>query len=862
MHASDGLTRLVLAAVFAVAGAAKLADRAGTRKAVVEFGAPERLAAPLAGLLPAAELAVAALLLLPGGGLAGRIGSLALLLLFSVAVAVSLARGRAPDCHCFGQLHSAPASWKTLARNGVLAGLALSPLAEPWTPDLGAGAWLAALDGAERLALALGAALAAVLTAGVWGLLSLLRSYGRILLRLERVEAALDAEGIELDGGEDAVVSQHGLQPGSRAPAFSVASLAGETVTLESLLAPGLPLFLLFTSPRCGPCQELLPIAADWQRKHGERLTLAFASEGDLDEVHAEAKKARLERVLHDEGGGLYRSFRANGTPSAVVVAPDGRIGSFVAGGQGAIERLLARAVEAPASGAPAGLLPGAECPALALPSLDGAPVALASLRGRDALLVFWNSSCGFCRQMRDDLLAFEASAAERDPRLVLVCMGDAQAMAADGFRSLVLLDPGSAAATLFGARGTPMAVLLSADGRVASHTVAGGQAVLALATAGRNAPPAIRWSERAGRPTHAGPAPARRPRAPAGRRGRGGGGADRPLAVGRERGLDRHEVSGAFPGALAGGAVFVERRGPQALARRLNAEGVPPPRPRALSGRPASWAPTAIREMLRNRLYVGERVFNRSEWVKDHETGKRRRFERPESEWVRRTAGRPEHLGAGAGRARPAGNPLPPHGRRALPRRAARPPDAGEAPPVGLPRVRRVRGRLLRGLVRRPVRMRVAPRPRPRRVRQRAPRREGRARGPRSRRGKLGDLHAHARVLGELRAERAALQGQLGHARSCELDLDEARVRKLVEESVADLRAALSGAPEDARRVFAALLGDRHMRVAPDPERGFRVEGLFEWSLEARAPGPQEKTGRLASVVAGAGFEPATSGL
>jgi thiol-disulfide isomerase/thioredoxin len=493
--AADGLTRLVLAAVFAVAGAAKLADRAGTRKAVVEFGAPERLAAPLAGLLPAAELGVAALLLLPGSGFAGRVGALALLLLFSVAVGVSLARGRAPECHCFGQLHSAPASWKTLARNGFLAGLALAPVAAPWTPDLGLAAWLAGLAGAERLALALGAALAALVTAGVAGLLSLLRAYGRVLVRLERVEAALHAEGIELDGDDDAVVPQHGLQPGSHAPAFSVASVAGETVTLDALLAPGLPLFLLFTSPRCGPCQELLPIAADWQRKHADRLTVAFASEGDLDEVRAEAKKGRLERVLHDEGGRLYRSFRANGTPSAVVVASDGSIATFVAGGQGAIERLLARVVEDRTNGAPAGLPPGAECPALELPSLDGAPVALASLRGRDSLLVFWNSSCGFCRALREDLLAFEASAGERDPRLVLVCMGDAQAMRDDGFRSLVLFDADAAAGALFGARGTPMAVLVSADGRVGSPPVAGAEAVLALATAGRRAPLAIRMA-------------------------------------------------------------------------------------------------------------------------------------------------------------------------------------------------------------------------------------------------------------------------------------------------------------------------------------------------------------------------------
>jgi thiol-disulfide isomerase/thioredoxin len=238
-----------------------------------------------------------------------------------------------------------------------------------------------------------------------------------------------------------------------------------------------------------------LPTAADWQRKHGDRLTVAFASEGALEEVRAEAKQRRLERVLHDDGGGLYRSFRANGTPSAVLVAADGRIASFVAGGQGAIERLLARAVGAGASGAPAGFPPGAECPALELPSLDGAPVALASLRGRAALLVFWNSNCGFCRALRDDLLAFEASAGERDPRLVLVCAGDPRAMRADGFRSLVLLDAGAAAGALFGARGTPMAVLVDADGRIGSPPVAGAEAVLALATAGRGAPPTIRMA-------------------------------------------------------------------------------------------------------------------------------------------------------------------------------------------------------------------------------------------------------------------------------------------------------------------------------------------------------------------------------
>ena len=67
---------------------------------------------------------------------------------------------------------------------------------------------------------------------------------------------------------------------------------------------------------------------------------------------------------------------------------------------------------------------------------------------------------------------------------------------------------------------------------------------------------------------------------------------------------------------------------GLKALAHQLNAEHLASPRGNG-------WSPTAIREMLRNSIYRGERIWNRSLWVKDHETGRRKRFERPESEWV-----------------------------------------------------------------------------------------------------------------------------------------------------------------------------------------------------------------------------------
>ena len=46
--------------LFVVAGISKLADRRGSRQAIIDFGVPTALAAPLGVLLPLVELAVAA----------------------------------------------------------------------------------------------------------------------------------------------------------------------------------------------------------------------------------------------------------------------------------------------------------------------------------------------------------------------------------------------------------------------------------------------------------------------------------------------------------------------------------------------------------------------------------------------------------------------------------------------------------------------------------------------------------------------------------------------------------------------------------------------------------------------------------
>jgi thiol-disulfide isomerase/thioredoxin len=471
--------RLVLSLVFAVAGAAKLLDRQGTRAALVGFGAPEPSAAALAVALPLAELTIAGLLLPAWTAIAGALGAFVLLAVFTAAIGWNLAHGLAPDCHCFGQLHSAPASWKTLIRNGALVGLAGFAVAASVTePPTGALAWIGDLEGAELLALGVGVAAAAILVVGGLAFLSLMRSYGSVLVRLDRVEAALADAGIHL--ADEATLPEVGLEPGSPAPAFWAKSLTGETISVETLTGLGRPTVLLFTSTSCGPCKALLPVVAGWQKEHRDSLTFTLASDGGDAAIRAEAEEFELENVLLDEDRRLYDAFEANGTPSAVLLTPDGTIGSWIAAGPEAIEELVAQALggEEDASGLPV----GAEAPALELRSLAGETIALEALRGRDTLLLFWNPDCGFCRAMHDDLLAWERSANGVTPRLVVVSSGDEPSTRAEGFRSLVLLDEDFAAGMAFNANGTPMAVLVDAEGQIASSVAAGSEAVLALA--------------------------------------------------------------------------------------------------------------------------------------------------------------------------------------------------------------------------------------------------------------------------------------------------------------------------------------------------------------------------------------------
>ena len=83
---------------------------------------------------------------------------------------------------------------------------------------------------------------------------------------------------------------------------------------------------------------------------------------------------------------------------------------------------------------------------------------------------------------MLPDLKAWEAHPPEGAPQLLVVSTGSVEENRAQGLRSPVVLDQGFTAGRAFGADGTPMAVLVDAEGRIASTLVTGAAEVLALA--------------------------------------------------------------------------------------------------------------------------------------------------------------------------------------------------------------------------------------------------------------------------------------------------------------------------------------------------------------------------------------------
>jgi hypothetical protein len=88
---------------------------------------------------------------------------------------------------------------------------------------------------------------------------------------------------------------------------------------------------------------------------------------------------------------------------------------------------------------------------------------------------------------MLPDLKQWESEAPESAPRIVVVSAGSEEANREMGLASPILLDQNFATGRAFGASGTPSAVLVDKEGKVASEVAVGAPGVLELAGASRS---------------------------------------------------------------------------------------------------------------------------------------------------------------------------------------------------------------------------------------------------------------------------------------------------------------------------------------------------------------------------------------
>lgn len=149
------LVSIFLALVFGASGMMKLRDLEMFHGSVANYALlPTALEKPFAYTLPIAELASACALLPAGTREYGALAILLLLVTFTSAVAINIARGRTGiDCGCFGPALRQELSGWLIARNAILAGCAALLMIEAGARQL---TWLDAVtiaSGAGALAI-------------------------------------------------------------------------------------------------------------------------------------------------------------------------------------------------------------------------------------------------------------------------------------------------------------------------------------------------------------------------------------------------------------------------------------------------------------------------------------------------------------------------------------------------------------------------------------------------------------------------------------------------------------------------------------------------------------------------------------
>ena len=487
MELATVILRLFLASVFIVAALSKLADLSGTRKAITEFGLPYGLSKIASIALPIFELAVGLMLLIAATAWYGALSAAVLLAVFTIAIIVQLAKGNAPDCHCFGQISTEKIGISSVFRNLIFLIPAILLFSRGYQ---GQGKELTDLSQNEVTLILI---FSIVFLLGV--AIDLLR---KILLKQVDIDRKIELSAMgSLDVAEvereNAGSPHDGLPIGARLPLHELTDTDNSIVMTNNLANDGRGALLLFVSPNCSPCRAMVPKFREWTESITKSTNLYLISSGSPNENIQKFGDMPLTPLLLQDGRAFANEAGAKWTPSAMYINAEGRVASHIAAGDTAISQLIddlistdlsdefAHFTSTNGNGGHSGVSIGDKLPELSLVSMDGRKINSEVFVGAETLIAFWSLTCPHCVSMGADLKAWERRTDGDKAKLLVFCDGDETAIRELGLNSPIILDPGYEQSEKLGMFGTPSAILVNKDGRFSSETAVGASNIWAL---------------------------------------------------------------------------------------------------------------------------------------------------------------------------------------------------------------------------------------------------------------------------------------------------------------------------------------------------------------------------------------------
>lgn len=318
------LCTLTVIVTLAVSGYAKAKEPTSTVTAIVNLKLDQWLPIkPFARILPWAELALAAVLFFAPGILQvlAAIAALVLFIGYWAVIARAVVQGNTASCNCFGSASTAPVSVYTLVRNTALLLAACGALIGALNTGGSALTMLLALD-ANGWLWVIGAGIASLTLWAIYR--SELVPVAEEETTAPALESPVDEEGeyVRTPVPFAALYYPHENR--------SLPSGSGEQTSLRELALQQARV-LLFVSPGCGHCHEVIDKIDEWQQQLPMLgIHPVVSNDSDIDRFSFTG-----DIQVFVDPGFKTQSLFGKGTPGAVALGADGLLaGGPVFGGK------------------------------------------------------------------------------------------------------------------------------------------------------------------------------------------------------------------------------------------------------------------------------------------------------------------------------------------------------------------------------------------------------------------------------------------------------------------------------------------------------------------------------------------------